>query len=244
MRGVCKAPQRTNLACKAPSCLTLASNFSSKRASPAHVAPLGKSSVATSQTAPGSPSRTARHEARRSSRESPATESTACGGPRAAASCSASARALATLRPSSKSKTPAANNAVSSPAPKPATAPRRSAACGSSRLSFSRAAAPAMYNATSPNSIDSSLSPPSAHTRPASHPRTWLATRSCSATAGNAFASASMPAYCEPCPGNSKPTPATTSNSPRKYGRCNCRALATVCRTSTGSRPEAVREEG
>mmetsp|Transcript_36658 Transcript_36658/g.85295 ORF Transcript_36658/g.85295 Transcript_36658/m.85295 type:complete len:220 (+) Transcript_36658:185-844(+) len=145
MRGVWKAPELvTSLAWSAPFAFTSFSSFSMAALVPPQVAPLGNSAVATWHTVPAPISfRTCLQKPSSLSRLMPATESSACASPLVEASAKASARIFASSKPSRSVKTPAATSAVSSPMPRPATAPGRAATSGACCFSFSRPARPA-----------------------------------------------------------------------------------------------------
>mmetsp|Transcript_56922 Transcript_56922/g.144376 ORF Transcript_56922/g.144376 Transcript_56922/m.144376 type:complete len:242 (+) Transcript_56922:175-900(+) len=174
--GVCKAAPSAILAWRAPLSLANFANFSTKGFAPPHVAPFGKSSAATAQTALAPPSdRIVLQRPSNFERRSPAMETKACGEP-AAAFFVASPTALATRRPSSKPITPAATSAVSSPAPKPATAPGLAAASPLRPRNDSNAAAPARKRAGWKTAGSSSFElGPLMHTSARSKPRTCLA---------------------------------------------------------------------
>mmetsp|Transcript_87983 Transcript_87983/g.273336 ORF Transcript_87983/g.273336 Transcript_87983/m.273336 type:complete len:223 (+) Transcript_87983:344-1012(+) len=171
---------------------------------PAHVKPLGKSSLAIWQTAPVF-SRTWAQCSSRRGFSTPAIDSVACGGPRAT-SATASAHTFTSERPVWNPQTPATVSAVNSPMDKPAKAPGRSTASGFCARSFSTAAKPATYTAGRQTPVSSSLdSGPRRQTSSRSKPRIFSASSSISCTFGILAASSIIDTYCDPRPGNRRP---------------------------------------
>mmetsp|Transcript_29069 Transcript_29069/g.44717 ORF Transcript_29069/g.44717 Transcript_29069/m.44717 type:complete len:207 (-) Transcript_29069:147-767(-) len=128
-------------------------------------------------------------------------------GDASAASCMASPRTFTIFRPVSKSKTPATVSATYSPKESPATAWQRSIRSGLVPRNFSMAARPPTYMAGWQNFVCSSLdSGPLMQRSSRSQPRIFSAVASISFTAGRSFTLLSIFTYCEPWPGNMRPT--------------------------------------
>mmetsp|Transcript_6897 Transcript_6897/g.18547 ORF Transcript_6897/g.18547 Transcript_6897/m.18547 type:complete len:242 (-) Transcript_6897:670-1395(-) len=171
---------------------------------PPHVKPAMKRKLATWQVALGDGSSFAACSQSWSTiaRSRPATEHIACGSI-SVAICIASARIFTSLRPSSKSNTPAATMAVYSPRDSPATACGRATTSGLVSRSRSMAARPAMNISGWQYLVSASFSSgPSKATANGSQPRMLLAFSSMTLTAGLSATLFSMPTYWEPCPGN------------------------------------------
>mmetsp|Transcript_53908 Transcript_53908/g.151923 ORF Transcript_53908/g.151923 Transcript_53908/m.151923 type:complete len:213 (+) Transcript_53908:395-1033(+) len=112
IRATCLHPSATRAAAR---------SLSTAAAEPAHTKPSGKRQYATWHTSAWS-TLASSQSCSTARRGRPATDSIRCGAPAAAASCMASARALTSLNPVAKSKTPAKVSAAYSPSDRPAAA--------------------------------------------------------------------------------------------------------------------------
>ena len=133
----------------------------------------------------------------------------------------ASARHRTTRRPSSKDIAPANTSAVYSPRLKPAAREQRVTVSGDSARNFSTAARPATKSAGCANAVSSSFSfGPFTQTSSRSYPRISLALSHIKRTEGSsAAAEASMPTFCEPCPGNKNATGDASASAVARVAR-------------------------
>mmetsp|Transcript_65559 Transcript_65559/g.168746 ORF Transcript_65559/g.168746 Transcript_65559/m.168746 type:complete len:267 (+) Transcript_65559:335-1135(+) len=204
MSDVWKAPPvLMTRACKAFAAVARLHSSSTAALVPPQVKPPAKRKLATLTNAFGDGSAfvASSHSWSTLARSRPATEAMACGVI-SVARCIASARSLTSVRPSSKSSTPAATRAVYSPSERPATHCGRSTTSGLVSLSRSMAAKPAMNMMGWQYLVSWSFSSGPLRARSCgSQPRISLAFRRYSFTVGLSMTLLSMPTYCEPCPG-------------------------------------------
>mmetsp|Transcript_21186 Transcript_21186/g.59923 ORF Transcript_21186/g.59923 Transcript_21186/m.59923 type:complete len:299 (+) Transcript_21186:322-1218(+) len=207
-RGVWMAPMvLPSLLCSAPFVSTMVFKASMAFRGPPHVKPLGKSSWEIWQTAPPHWVLASWQKVWRAAFSRPATDSEAWSL-FSTTSAMASLQAFTSVRPVLKLRTPATVSAVYSPTKRPATAVGRSAASGLVSRSCSMPARQATYMAGIMTLGCSSLdSGPLRQASNTSKSRIPLATLTMRWTPGLFWTSSIIFTYCEPWPGNTRPTP-------------------------------------